>query len=234
MVDGYDLGPVYRVHLEPYDSTLVVVGTGAVSGHAASITSSSPIDLSKSWRVSFKSAAGDTNPPPIQMDELRSWASDEATKFFSGVATYEKTFSAPADLLKPGVSVQLDFGEARPAGPDSGGQGAVRGGGNRFRAQIESPVREAAVVYVNGQRAGSVWCPPYRVDVTRLLKPGENQLRIEVANLAVNYMAGHREQDLTELRRVYGNRFDPQDMNLIRPMPSGLLGPVRLVSSSAK
>ena len=68
--------------------------------------------------------------------------------------------------------------------------------------------------------------------MTSLLKPGENQLRIEVANLAVNYMAGRPQPDLTELRRVYGNRFDPQDVNLIRPMPSGLLGTVQLVTGN--
>ena len=27
---------------------------------------------------------------------------------------------------------------------------------------LDGPVREAAVVYVNGKRAGSVWCPPYQ------------------------------------------------------------------------
>ena len=92
-------------------------------------------------------------------------------------------------------------------------------------------MREAAVVYVNGKRAGSAWCPPYRVDVTGLLKSGENRLRIEVANLAVNYMAGHPLPDLTALRARYGNRFDPQDMNQIRPMPAGLLGSIRLIAT---
>ena len=45
-------------------------------------------------------------------------------------------------------------------------------------------MREAAVVYVNGQRAGSVWHPPYSVEVGALLRPGENKIRIVAANLA--------------------------------------------------
>jgi hypothetical protein len=98
-----------------------------------------------------------------------------------------------------------------------------------MQAWLESPVREAAVVYVNGRRAGSVWCPPYAVQVTGLLKPGVNQLRIEVANLAVNHMAGRRLPDYRLLHLRYGVRFEPQDMDKIQAEPSGLLGPVRLV-----
>jgi hypothetical protein len=32
--------------------------------------------------------------------------------------------------------------------------------------------------------------------------------------------------------RQFGNRFQPQNLNLIQPLPSGLLGPVRLVASA--
>ena len=46
--------------------------------------------------------------------------------------------------------------------------------GNSFAALFAPPIREAATVFVNGRRAGSVWAPPYRVDVTSLLRPGAN------------------------------------------------------------
>ena len=36
---------------------------------------------------------------------------------------------------------------------------------------------------------GIVWCPPYRLEVGKYLKAGENQIRIEVANTAMNFMA---------------------------------------------
>ena len=58
------------------------------------------------------------------------------------------------------------------------------GAASGMRALLESPVREAAIVYINGQRAGSVWHPPYEIDITGLLHAGENTLRIVVANLA--------------------------------------------------
>ena len=38
-----------------------------------------------------------------------------------------------------------------------------------MKAYFEGPIREAAEVYVNGERAGSVWCPPYTIDVTKFL-----------------------------------------------------------------
>jgi len=81
-----------------------------------------------------------------------------------------------------GAKVRLDFGEGRaiPASPMKAG----------IQAWLEPPVREAAVVYVNGQRAGSVWCPPFSVDVSSSIRSGENSIRIEVANTALNTWLG--------------------------------------------
>jgi hypothetical protein len=92
-----------------------------------------------------------------------------------------------------------------------------------------APVQEAAVAYVNGRRVGSLWCPPYALDVTTFLKPGENTLRIEVANAAINSLAGQALPDYRLLNLRYGVRFEAQDMDKVRPAPSGLRGPIRLV-----
>jgi hypothetical protein len=98
-----------------------------------------------------------------------------------------------------------------------------------MRALLESPVRESAVVYVNGQKAGSVWHPPYEVDVTHLLHAGPNQVRIVVGNSAINTLAGRAPKSYRLLNLRYGERFVPQDMNNLTPLPSGILGPIRLV-----
>ena len=100
----------------------------------------------------------------------------------------------------------------------------------RMQAWLDAPVREAAVVYVNDQRAGSVWSPPYAVDVTTFLRVGNNHLRIQVANLAINHMANRALPDYHLLNLRYGTRFEPQDMDKVRPVPSGLLGPIRLMA----
>jgi hypothetical protein len=99
-----------------------------------------------------------------------------------------------------------------------------------MRALLESPVREAAVVYVNGQRAGSVWHPPYEIDVTNQLHAGENTLRIVVANLAINALAAQPLPDYRGMISKYGDRFQDQDMKNIQPLPAGILGPVRIVA----
>jgi hypothetical protein len=93
-------------------------------------------------------------------------------------------------------------------------------------------LKEAAVVYVNEKRAGSVWCPPYRVDVTGLMKSGDNKIRILVANTAINNMAGKPLPDYRQLNQRYGTRFEPQDMDKIKPVASGLLGPIRLTAAT--
>jgi hypothetical protein len=87
---------------------------------------------------------------------------------------------------------------------------------------------------VNGARAGSVWCPPYSIDVKPLVRPGRNSLRIVVGNLAVNYMAGRPLPDYKLLNLRYGVRFEPQDMDKIQPVPAGLLGPIRLLALSTR
>jgi hypothetical protein len=61
------------------------------------------------------------------------------------------------------------------------------------------------------------------------LSRGANKLRIEVANLALNDMAGHPLPDYKLLNLRYGSRFDAQDMNLVQPIPAGLMGPIQIL-----
>ena len=49
----------------------------------------------------------------------------------------------------------------------------------------------------------------------------------------MNYMAGHALPDYRLLNLRYTERFQVQDLQRIRPLPSGLLGPVRLIPVSA-
>jgi hypothetical protein len=97
-----------------------------------------------------------------------------------------------------------------------------------MRAWFEAPIRDAALITINGQRAGALWCPPYHIDVTALVRPSTNALSIRVGNTAMNHMAGRALPDYRLLNLRYGERFQPQGMDLIRPLPSGLLGPVSL------
>jgi hypothetical protein len=177
-----------------------------------------PIDLSEGWQVTFGENAA------TKMDPLRSWTDDDKTRYYSGLAAYEKSFVLPEGFVKKGSRVRLDFGEGQPVAAPENPRA------NGMRALLDGPVREAAVVMVNGGRAGAVWCPPYSIDITDFLKVGENRLRITVGNTAVNYMAGHSLPDYRLLNLRYGERFQPQDMDKVKPAPSGLLGRIRLTA----
>ena len=51
---------------------------------------------------------------------------------------------------------------------------------------------------------------------------------------SVNLLAGQPPRDYTALRAKYGRRFDPQDMDHLQPIPSGLFGPIYLEEQRSK
>jgi len=210
------------MNLEPYGSRFVIFSKQIVARPDAVVAAvPSPVTLSGDWSVRFEDAAEpNRSPSPETFATLHSLTDDSATRNFSGVAIYEKTLNISGEWLKPGVAPTLTLGE---------GRAAARTPGMGYQAQYEGPVREAAVVFVNGKRAGSAWCPPYEVDLTGLLHAGENKLEIRVGNLAVNFMAGQKRPDYSALNQRYGERFQAQDIDKIQPVTAGLLGPVQLV-----
>jgi hypothetical protein len=113
--------------------------------------------LSDGWKVAFQKDRG--APGEIAMGTLEplNENKDAGVRYFSGLATYSRSFSAPRDW-KPGEDLTLDLGE----------------------------VREIAEVHVNGKFAGYSWHKPYRVEVGKLVRRGRNTLDIRVANLWVN------------------------------------------------
>ena len=200
------------VSLAPYESRVFVFSKGKVPEASPSSTGTT-LDLSTGWTLTFPDAQ------PVKLDALHSWTDDEARKFYSGTATYERKVT----IVKAGRYV-LDFGSGTPVDPNAGRRAA-----NGMRAWLDSPVREAAQVYINGQLAGAVWKPPFEVDVSGL-KAGENTIRIVVANTALNVLARGPLPDYKELIAKYGDRFQAQDMQSVQSLPSGIMGPVKLVS----
>ena len=207
---------------EPYQSKVLIFAKNkkpvAVSKNPAEIVST--FDLSSDWKVTI----GKT--PPFVMNQLHSWTDDEATRYFSGTATYEKSIIAPESLLKKGYVVQLDFGDGKPL--------EVQPTRNGMQTWLDAPIREAAVIYVNDRKVGALWCPPYQLDVTSFLQKGENNIKIVVANTALNYMSGRKLPDYKLLNLRFGERFQPQEMEKIQPISSGLFGNVKLNSISGR
>ena len=205
------------LNLAPYESRVFVFTKRTwPNKKALNLRLPQSIELSSGWQVTIGST------PAAPWDKLHSWTDDPATRYFSGSANYAKDLNVSPEFLKPGLTVHLNFGEGIPLTPLN-----LRSG---MQAWLEGPIREAAVVYVNDKRVGSVWCPPYDIDVTRFLNRGANRIRIEVANTAMNYMAAHSLPDYRLLNLRYGERFQPQDMDKIQALPSGMFGPVRLIA----
>ncbi len=210
--------------LQPYESRLILFTDGAMEPVERQPVMRSPsktIDLAADWKITFSG----TNQT-VAMAKLHSWSDDLRFKYYSGRVSYEKTFDLSADDLNSATNGVLDFGAGTPvAEPNPLPQFSMR-------AYFEGPIREAAEIYVNGERAGVVWRPPYTIDVTRFLKVGENGLRIVVGNTAINSLAGQALPTYRLLNERYGERFTPQDMNNLQPLPSGILGELKLKLAS--
>lgn len=87
-------------------------------------------------------------------------------------------------------------------------------------------VQVVAEVVLNGQPLGTLWTPPWRVEAAKALKAGTNVLEVRVTNLWPNRLIG-------DAKLPKDKRLAETNMNTYKPdsplLPSGLLGPVRLL-----
>jgi len=125
----------------------------------------SSVEITGSWDLSFPPNWG--APDKVSLDHLTSWSDnvDPGVKYFSGAATYRKTFQMPAEMLGPGKKLSLDLGD----------------------------VQVIARVKLNGRDLGVLWKAPFVVDITETAKPGDNTIEIEVTNLWPNRMIGDEQ-----------------------------------------
>ena len=220
--------PVLELNLQPYESRVIVFSAGNANVAAQSkpktsmaVPARDVLDLGTDWTVNFSELGR-----ILHMDKLHSWTDDEETRFYSGRAVYEKNITVSPKTLNPRTRVYLNFGPGTVVERPQAGR-------PRMRAWLESPVREAAQVFVNDEPAGSIWKPPFELDISGMLHSGENHLKIVVGNLAINALAGRSLPDYKLLNSKYGVRAVPQDMENLQPLPSGLVGRPRLVFQEA-
>ncbi len=108
-------------------------------------------------------------------------------------------------------------------------------------------VNDIARVKLNGKDMGVVWCAPWRIDISKDLKQGTNELEIEVANRWVNRLLGDRQATDANVRTVkfenglmggkeyhtgrytFTTKQSMEAFKYTEPLSSGLLGPVRLI-----
>jgi hypothetical protein len=128
-----------------------------------------PLELRGAWEVEFGTAKTsgvsqrDGNKR-IRFERLMSWTDrkEPDVKYFSGTARYLKTFEIPAGYVEERRKTLLDLGN----------------------------VQVVASVKLNGMELGTAWKPPFRVETTKALRTGTNDLELEVVNLWANRLIG--------------------------------------------
>ncbi|HEX4486224.1 MAG TPA: glycosyl hydrolase [Terriglobales bacterium] len=212
-----------QLDLEPYASRVVIFrAQSKPSGPKKLLANRGEKDLSTGWTMTLPNSSANKS-----VNLPYSWSSEAATQFFSGTASFTKDITV--SIPEAASHLYLDFGAAVPAEREALSAHTLRG--YSFAALVTPPIREAATVFVNDQRAGSIWAPPYRIEITGMLKTGPNSIRVEVYNTAINELAeGGRLADINALTEHYGLRFKLQDFDDLKPLPSGVLSKVKLIT----
>ena len=165
------------------------------------------INLPGPWEVAFQPGRG--APEKAVFETLVDWTThaENGIKYFSGTATYRRTFEVTS--AQAGRKALLQLGT----------------------------VAALARVRLNGKDLGIVWTAPWQAELTGALKAGKNELEIEVTNAWANRLVGDAGlppgQRITKSNMQYekGKRtikafqgFASEDAL----QPSGLQGPVRI------
>ncbi|MBX7258514.1 MAG: discoidin domain-containing protein [Candidatus Hydrogenedentes bacterium] len=159
------------------------------------------VELKGPWEVHFNPRWG--GPDAVTFDTLEDWTAraEPGIRNYSGRATYVKTFDADNEICTSDGPVYLDLGA----------------------------LRSVAEIRLNGKDLGVLWCPPWRVDITELLKPTGNKLEIDITNVWANRILG--DLDLPEEQRLTWTSLQ-ETIAALKPgqklVPSGLYGPVTI------
>ena len=174
-----------------------------------------PARLDGPWDVSFAHQTGDKFALPFPELVDFSKHAEKRVNYFAGTATYRKTLRLDAGQLAPGRRVILDLGT----------------------------MNDIAAVKINGSAEQVLWYAPYTLDVTGLLRAGDNQLEIAVTNNWANALIGDEQipadfpnghfpnwlvngQPRPSARKTYTTfNYSKKDSEL---KPAGLVGPVQL------
>lgn len=105
--------------------------------------------------------------------------------------------------------------------------GAMLKPGRRLMLDLGS-VHELAVVSIDGKEIATAWKPPYRIDLTGKVTAGTHELTVRVVNLWVNRLIGDAQPGAQTISYAPQSPYKADS----KLLPSGLLGPVRLVSEA--
>lgn len=189
--------------------------------------------INGNWQVQFNPAWGGPKEP-VAFEDLQDWtkSKDQRIKYFSGTAVYKINFNA--EETERNNDLYLDLGT----------------------------VKHIAHVYLNNKDLGVVWTAPWGVKIPKaLIKAKGNVLTVEVSNVWANRLIGDEQEPDDCEWSPHGYYYDSGKFlkafpdwflnNQPRPskgrygfttwnyftkesplIPSGLIGPVRLMTTN--
>ena len=188
-----------QLSMAPRESFFIVFGSGNQQPDSQT-ANTQVIHVSPSeWVVSFDTKMGGP-AETIRMQTLGDWtqSDDPRIKYFSGTVTCKSSFKMPHYNRKHRYHLSLPL------------------------------LNTAAEVIINGQSAGIVWCSPWTVDVSQLLRRGTNHIELRMANCLWNRLVG--DALLPEPGRIIR-----QNHQLAQPddglVPSGMTDSMTIIES---
>lgn len=162
-------------------------------------------EIKGEWLIDFLKGKPSL-PVSAKMNELKTWSAlPDSAVYFSGTARYSIKFDIPNELLNS-QEIVLELGD----------------------------VREVAMVKINGRLVGTAWSIPFQLGMSKdILKAKDNLMEIEVTNLSANYMRlrDRQQPDWKKFKdiNIVDITYKKFDASKWEPMPSGLLGPVKIL-----
>lgn len=193
--------------LEPGQSQFVVFTEQSAGDTHPGYTGNFPsrrvlMNVNGPWSVVFDNPVIDVHLEQT-FDTLSDWSVSDSKeiKYYSGTAQYTTEFTIKS--IPAGKDIFINLGK----------------------------VGVMAEVTVNGKFAGGTWMYPYVLNLTDLVKPGKNTLKIDVVNLWRNFLV--KEKGLPkDQQKTWLIVSDVKENESLQP--SGLLGPVTLETIDRK
>jgi hypothetical protein len=186
------------LQLAPHESAFIVFKKDAIHGDTTQSNypaAEQTILIDQPWKVTFDNKMRGP-AKPVVFNTLTDWSQDtnDSIKYYSGTAFYHNTFKIKK--IKKHTNYIIDLGIAYAI----------------------------AKVFVNGVEMGGAWTMPYQVDITKALKPGDNELKIKVVSTWMNRLVG--DSRLPVSQRETSVHYGPGPTTGLEA--SGLLGPVKI------
>jgi hypothetical protein len=170
--------------LAPSGSIFVVFSNMLTAGKGkphATVKNDKPVAMpvNGKWTVEFLDGRG--APARITLPALSSWSlsTDSNIRYYSGRAAYHNNFVLTEKQIKQYKTIQLNLGD----------------------------IADIGEVIINGRLAGTVWTKPYAADISALIKPGRNELRIIIANRWINRLIGDENIPVNYQYQFDGTKF---------------------------